>query len=126
MAYIGQGLIYGRTDKAIVTATGGQTSFSPLTYTVGHVDVFLNGVSLCGVLSIDTCAFGLCTDSSTPNSWHLGRFWSHGWDGSKHHQLYSARHVFDGSRPREWRPFVKTAQISASVIGVGRQLNWGA
>jgi hypothetical protein len=46
MAYIGQGLIYGRTDKAIVTATGGQTSFSPLTYTVGHVDVFLNGVLL--------------------------------------------------------------------------------
>ena len=48
MAYIGQGLQYGRTDKAIVTATGGQTTFSPLTYTVGSVDVFLNGVLLDG------------------------------------------------------------------------------
>tara|TARA_R100000995_G_scaffold701_1_gene465 strand:- start:148 stop:906 length:759 start_codon:yes stop_codon:yes gene_type:complete len=46
MAYIGQGLQYGKTDKAIVTATGGQTTFSPLTYTVGSVDVFLNGVLL--------------------------------------------------------------------------------
>jgi len=46
MAYIGQGLQYGKTSKAIVTATGGQTTFTPLSYTVGSVDVFLNGVLL--------------------------------------------------------------------------------
>lgn len=48
MAYIGQGLQYGKTDKTIVTATASQTSFSPITYTVGSVDVFLNGVLLAG------------------------------------------------------------------------------
>ena len=52
MSYIGQGLEYGRPEKFVYTASGGETSITtadsgaPVSYSKGYVDVFLNGVRL--------------------------------------------------------------------------------
>jgi len=52
MAYIGQGLEYGRDESFIFTASGSETSVTTVddgrtvSYSVGYVDVYLNGVRL--------------------------------------------------------------------------------
>lgn len=38
--------VYGNTSRTTFIATSGQTVFSPVSYNIGHVDVYLNGVKL--------------------------------------------------------------------------------
>jgi len=52
MSYIGQDLRYGRPERFVYTATGGETSITTadngnsISYSIGYADVYLNGVRL--------------------------------------------------------------------------------